>query len=183
MDLGNETNRLKALGLGPHTPEARGELIAALESKHEGLQVTAGRILADWGGPESLSALQAWLFRCADRPAGWSAFGQAAKALARCFDPTDAPWVLDLYFLHPGSFVAVELLPLLRSLPPEGVAARLEAESRSPDRAVRLASLNLAARLQPPGAVPLIRQLARDQSLFVAKRAARELRRLTRRCS
>lgn len=175
------TARLEAIGRGPRTTESRRELEAALHSKWESVQVVAGRMLAEWGGDASVSAIRDWFVRSADKEAGWGITGEAAKALARCFDPNDAPWLLDLYFDRAGSYAPHLLLPLVASLPSAQVAARVEAEARSGDRHTRFAALDLAARTEFPAKPALLRKLEGDPDKTIRTRAKHEMRRLTRR--
>ena len=149
-DLKNISERLKELGGQRPTPESRREVEGALANKWEGVQVTAAKILANWGGPESVSILRDWLHSCDERKYGWSVTGVAVNALAKCVSSADVDWVLEEYFERPGVAAKHELLPLVLSLSPDNrkVRERLSAESRSPDRDRRQAAMKAIGNME-----------------------------------
>jgi hypothetical protein len=61
------------------------------------------------------------------------------------------------------------------------LAARVEAEARSPDRHVRFAALDLAARIEFPARPALLRELEGDPDKTIRTRAKHEVRRSTAR--
>jgi hypothetical protein len=115
------------------TPERRARVEALLNHKWEGVQTVAARVLATWGGPESVAALRAWLAELHERPYAWAARGVAAKALASCVTAADLSWAIDLYFEQPSLTRRFEILPLLVALPRDETVERLNDAARHPD--------------------------------------------------
>jgi HEAT repeat protein len=148
-DLKQTTDRLKEFGSRSATPEAREEIMAALESKWEGVQAVAAKVLAIWGGRESVAALRAWLIQCQQRKYGWAVRGVAVKALSECVDECDVDWILDMYFSVSGVAAKHELLhPLVVNLPPEAARERLMLECKSTDRDNRQAAMKAIANMR-----------------------------------
>jgi HEAT repeat protein len=148
-DLKQITNRLKDFGSRTATPEARKEIMTALESKWEGVQAVAAKVLAIWGGRESVDALRAWLIQCQQRKNGWAVRSVAVKALSECIDECDVDWILDMYFSVSGVLAKHELLyPLVVNLPPKAARKRLMLECKSTDRDNRQAAMKAIANMR-----------------------------------
>ena len=148
-DLKQITNRLKELGSKPETPEARKEVMESLESKWEGIQAVAAKVLAIWGGRESVDALRAWLIQCHQRKYGWAVRRVAVKALSQCVDESDVDWILEMYFSVSGVHAKHELLyPLIVNLSSEATYKRLILESKSKDRDNRQAAMKAIANMR-----------------------------------
>lgn len=122
---------LHDLARGKPTAKRRNEVEALLRNKWEGVQVSAAHVLADWGGPESISALRAWL---SEGGANWTVRREAVKALGQCVGEDDVGWALDFYFDNARS--GLWLWPLVIGLPRRPTLTRLrrEAEEDSPNR-------------------------------------------------
>jgi hypothetical protein len=135
----DELQRIKAhladLGRSKPTAKRRAEVEALLQSKWQGVQVSAAHVLATWGGPESVSALRRWLSK------GGLA-REAIRALGRCVGDDDVEWALDLYFRSPplrrgfGQSSGLLFWPLVIGLPRSPTLTRLrrEATQASPNR-------------------------------------------------
>jgi len=95
-ELQRATARLRDLGRSRPTAKRRVEVEGLLDSKWEGVQVSAARVLGAWGGPESVAALRSWLDRGrANR--NWTVTHVAVEALADCVTAEDVGWALDLH--------------------------------------------------------------------------------------
>lgn len=117
---------IRALGSRPPTPESRRDVEGYLFSKWHGLQIVAGRVLGDWGGPESVAALRAWLQRSYAMRHWHNVRQRASDALARCVSAADADWVLDLHFTSPGAPGRFDVVQAAAALPLEALTPRLE---------------------------------------------------------
>ena len=128
----DELQRIKAhlrdLARNKPTAKRRAEVEALLQNKWQGVQVSAARVLAAWGGPESVSALRRWFAE------GGSNSHEAVEALGRCVGDDDVEWALDLYFENQGS--GLLFWPLVIGLPrgPTVTRLRREATQGSPNR-------------------------------------------------
>jgi HEAT repeat protein len=113
--------RLATLRTLKPTNARRAEAEALLESKWEGVQVSAAQVLGEWDGPDSVPPLRSWLSQLYSRPNAWGARSEAARALGKCVGEPDVSWALDLYFSLGGPKDAQELqhelFPLLEGLP------------------------------------------------------------------
>jgi hypothetical protein len=120
-DLHEIRQRLATLRTLKPTPARRAEVEALLESKWEGVQVSAAQVLGEWDGPDSVPALRSWLSQLYARPDAYAVRTQAATALGKCVGEGDADWVLDLYFgfgsERDAQLLQYELFPLLEGLP------------------------------------------------------------------
>src|SRR5688572_16655764 len=102
--LSEMVQHIRALGAGPPTPEVRVAVESYLFSKWQGIQVVAGRVLATWGGRESVDALRAWLLRLYEpapqkKERHWlSTRREVGRCLAKCVTAEDCGWLLALYF-------------------------------------------------------------------------------------
>src|SRR5690348_2838346 len=140
-ELKAQAVHLRSLGELQPTPERRAEVELALRHKREGIQSVAARVLGQWGGRESVSALRHWLISSLARESGWSIRGVAIRELARLVEPGDAQWVLDLYFGVQDRLVKHELFFLAKALDPESARAELVARLRDPDWSNRQAAV------------------------------------------
>ena len=123
--------RLDSLARGKPNAAARSEVLEALKSKWEGVQVHAARALAAWADDESVQALRAWLEESRSKEAGWAVRGEAVKCLCSCTGPRDASWMLELYFSTEDRLVRHELLPLIDAVPVTAARERIEIEAKS----------------------------------------------------
>jgi HEAT repeat protein len=126
-----QVSDLRSLATRKPTLEGFAKAAAALDSRFEGVQSVALRVLGEWGGAESISVLREFLGRAFLRKYGWSIRGVAVNALARHLRPDDADWVLDLYFELPNVLSKHEVLPLVVKLPPAVARERLKKELRN----------------------------------------------------
>jgi hypothetical protein len=117
---------IRALGSRPPTAESRREVEGYLFSKWHGLQIVAGRVLGDWGGPESIAALRAWLMRSYAKTHRHNVRQGASDCLARCVTAADADWLLDLHFRSPGALGRFDLVRAAAALPLDALTPRLE---------------------------------------------------------
>ena len=140
--------RLEALTHGQSTSKRRKEVHEALQSKWEGVQVWAGRVLASWGDRDSIDRLRDWLESSLAKETGWAIRGEAVKALCECYKPEDIPWLLDLYFKTEDRLRRYELLPLVTALPQDMVRRRIKTELKSELEARRDAATIAARRLE-----------------------------------
>ena len=169
--LQETTSHLRAIGAEPPTPERWNEVTAALESKFEGIQVVAARVLATWGGRAAVETLRPWLVKLCDRPDSFHARGAAAKVLAQCVEAQDTEWVLDLYFGLPDALLKHDLLPLIEVLPPDRVRPRVLTEARSPEAINRQAALKAVARIRFPDRRELLRLFVHDPQKVISSTA------------
>jgi len=123
--------RLESLLYTRPTEAARQEVERALNSKWEGVQVWAGRVLASWGGRRSVDALRGWLEGSMRKEAGWAVRGEAIRSLGQCHQPRDVEWLLDMYFDATDRLLRHEFLPLIEALPEDAVRQRIAQERRS----------------------------------------------------
>jgi hypothetical protein len=112
-----QSSDLRSLAGQKPTPERLAMISAALDSKFDGIQSVALQVLGKWGGTESVDLLRDFLSQAFTRDYGWSIRGVAVKALARHLGPTDAQWVLNLYFGLPNALFKHEIFPLVIKLP------------------------------------------------------------------
>ncbi len=168
-DLRKICDELRDLGRKIETPASRERVESALAHKCEGVQVVAAKILADWGGPESVVALRSWLRRCEEREFGWSVRGVAVKSLAKCVTSADVEWILDEFFERPGVLAKHEFFPLVLSLSAknEAVRKRLLTESRSPDRDCRLAAMWAIGNMDFADRNALLEEFTRDPASII----------------
>lgn len=130
-DLQRVEARLRYLRRGKPTAKRRAEVEALLQSKWEGIQVSAAHVLGEWGEEQSVTALRRWLMEGRSNP---TVVDEAAKALGRCVGDGDVEWALDLYFAQRGW--GLSLWPLVIGLPRRSTLMRLKREARddSPNR-------------------------------------------------
>ena len=150
VDINTECEKLEALARSRPNVVARATVLAGLRSKWEGVQVHAGRALAAWSDPDSVSALRDWLIASLGKEAGWSVTSQAVKCVAQAHSPDDLPWMLDLYFSQPDGLKRHDLLPLTDCAPPVVLREFMSREAASGERhrveAARVALRRLEAR-------------------------------------
>ena len=118
--------RLRDLARSKPTAKRRAEVEALLQSKWEGVQVSAANVLAVWGGHESVSALRRWLSEGTQRD-------DALEALGKCVGDDDVEWALDRYFkdfADPKQRNARAFWPLVVGLPREPTLALLRREAK-----------------------------------------------------
>jgi len=171
--LRSAVRHLRDLARRPPTPETRAEVALQLHNKWEGVQSVAAQVLAEWGGREAVDELRRWLEELPQQPYSTPLRGIAFRALARCVDETDAPWVLDAYFGAEGIKAKHEMRPLVWGLPVDAARTRLEAECRSADRENRRAALKAITWMPFPDKVAMLRRLAEDSNPGI-RRAANE---------
>jgi hypothetical protein len=146
--LNEECSRLVELRRLRPTPERWEEAIRALNSKYEGVQVHAARVLGEWGGQRSTTLLKEWLVRNLEREAGWSAVGVATRELRRCVILDDSEWILELYFTAEDVACRHSLLGLAVVLPSDLLRERAAIESGSSDPRRQAAAKVLLNRLR-----------------------------------
>src|SRR5688572_9828844 len=117
--LRTECERIERLGDDPPSEEARAEVERALESKWEGVQVTAARTLSQWGDRRSVGAIRVLLAQLAKKSARWSAAGAVVDALRPHLSATDIDWVLSLCLKESNRHNRSTLMTLLLGLPPQ----------------------------------------------------------------
>jgi hypothetical protein len=140
---------------------ARREVEDGLRSKWEGVQVWAGRVLANWGDRGSIDLLRDWLEGLLKKEAAWTVRGEAVRALCQCYKPADVPWMLDLYFGADDPLLRHEFGPFILVLPEDDVRKRIQREAQSAS-AVRRDAAKIASRI-----------LQYRQSRQIVKRTAR----------
>lgn len=143
--INDACGRLESLLYTRPTESARQEVERALNSKWEGVQVWAGRVLASWGGRRSVGALRRWLEASMLKEAGWAVRGEAIRSLCHCYQPRDIEWILDIYFDATDRLLRHEFLPLIEALPEDAVRQRIAQERRSGVKS-RLDSADVALR-------------------------------------
>ena len=74
----------------------RAALELALDSKWDGVRVTAAKALCRWGDEESIVAVKAAMAVLARKPLRWANVGALASALAPHLGPQDAGWAVQL---------------------------------------------------------------------------------------
>lgn len=154
---------LRAIGKRKPTRERRAVLRDALFHKREGVQSVAAQVLGAWGGRESVDDLRSWLARLNERHDPYSGPRIVAiRELARCIDPSDSDWALDLYFSQEGVSATHEYLPLACAADPKRARPRIERELRSRDPVNRHAALKLIRWMELPDRAILARPLVDD---------------------
>jgi hypothetical protein len=116
-DLKQERDRLLELARRGEDPDARAELLAALQSKWEGLQLTAARALMKRPDPVSTAAVKELLVGIAATQGRFSACSILADALAPHLRGEDIPWVMDLFFGSSRRANRRSMTELFRHLP------------------------------------------------------------------
>ena len=147
-DLDRACRRLDELAALPATAPSRQEVLEALGSKWEGVQVHAGRALAAWGGRESIDRLREWLDRSLDKAAGRSVRGEAVRCLRRACDSSDAPWLLDYFFSAASPAERHEFFPFFDLTPLNVLRERIAVESQSSQQSRRDAARVATRRLR-----------------------------------
>lgn len=137
--------RLESLLYTRPTEVTRQEVERALNSKWEGVQVWAGRVLASWGGRRSVDALRTWLEASMCKEAGWAVRGEAIRSLCQCYQSRDVEWLLDMYFDATDRLLRHEFLPLIEALPEDAVRHRI-AQERQSEVQSRVAAADIALR-------------------------------------
>jgi hypothetical protein len=132
-------DHLRTLGQSVSTPETRAEVVRHLNSKWEGVQAVAARVLGAWGGRDAVEDLRILLMNLPEKPYSTSLHGVIYHALADCIDESDTGWVLDEYFGLDGVLAKHEMRPLVWGVPFEAARTRLEAECLSQDKENRRA--------------------------------------------
>jgi HEAT repeat protein len=176
MDLKDEVAGLETLRGREPTPQRLAQVTAALESKFEGVQAVAVRVLAAWGDAKSLMAARRFLESTIDRKYGWSVRGVAVQALAPTIQQGDADWVLGLCFQRPDQLLMHELLPLVLRLPVDAARRRLEAELKSPRWMNRQAAVKAIGNMPFPDRAVLLSRLIDDPNKTVRASARALLR-------
>jgi hypothetical protein len=161
--LSEMVQHLQALGQGTPSPAVRAEVEAHLFGKWQGIQVVAGRVLAAWGGRESVDAIWAWYLRLhepnprkADRQRKYRywlvARREAGRCLAQCVTAEDAGWLLDFYFenAHRGWQHSYELGAAIAALPLNLMFPRIEALLRRGTREEQFAALAIVPYTEDP---------------------------------
>jgi len=140
--------QLETLTHGKPTSVKRKEVDDALQSRWEGVQVCAGRVLASWGDRDSIDKLRGLLESSLSKESGWAIRGEAVRALSECYKAEDIPWILDLYFETKDRLRRHELLPLITSLPKDVVTRRIKKELKNELETRRDAAAMAARRLE-----------------------------------
>ena len=124
--LRSECERIEKLGHGPPSEDARAEVQRALQSKWEGVQVTAARALARWGDEKSVRAIRTLMTELAKKSARWSAAGAVVDALSPHLSAADIDWTLTLCLQESNRHNRSTLMLLLLGLPPQETRAALQ---------------------------------------------------------
>lgn len=150
-----QCKRLEVLSRARERPEMRREVEEALRSKWEGVRASAAKVLGTWGGRRSVEALRKALEDCRDKHAGWALRGVLVRALCKCADPDDAPWMIDFYFdaaFHSMKRASQwEFWPFVRAAPKPLLRKRIELELRSPSTSRKEAAERARAWLERSG--------------------------------
>jgi HEAT repeat protein len=161
-DLNQQTAHLRGMATLKATPERRKEIIAALDSKWDGVQAVAVQVLGAWGGEHSKDAIKRFLVDAFQREAGWGIRGVAIKAVGPLLDRADVDWVLDLYFGLPSIVTKHEVFRLVLKLPAEAARKRLVAALRDVDWMNRQAAVKAIGNMAYPDRPQLLRPLRDD---------------------
>jgi len=149
FDLGKECQRILKLGEKKPRQDAWEEIDKALESKYEGVQATAIKVLGMWGDEKSKELLKDRLIKNFQRESGYHIRGVIVMALLERFQEEDIPWILDLYFTVRGTVNKLELIFLIQkiSLTPE-IERRITTESQSEFVDNRRAAMHAIANMK-----------------------------------
>ena len=150
-DLKQQVSRLRDIAAIPITPKRRAEVLAAVESKFEGVQAVALDVIGFWAGRENFEILRQFLIDAFDREAGWSIRSVAVRNLIPLVTAKDAEWVLNLYFSRQDGLTKHELVPLVIALPPEAARYRLVLELGRTDPLNRQAAVKAIGNMAFPG--------------------------------
>jgi len=170
-ELQRQAAEVRSLGEAPPSPERWTVLHAALQSKFEGTQSVALRVLGRWGGPDAVAALREFLIEAYNRPSSWAVRGVAAEELAKVVSTDDVARILDLYFRLDDVLEKHELVRLVIALPPDAARARLVAELRSGDPLNRQAAVKAIGNMPYHDRRALLWPLREDPHDFVRKSA------------
>jgi hypothetical protein len=96
--MAENSARLRELLVATPDEDSRAYLAEMLQSKHEGLQVGALRVLGSWGGAQAVDALKQYLTDAFSREYGWGVRGVAVDELAKHIASDDADWFYALYW-------------------------------------------------------------------------------------
>ncbi len=175
MDLlQSQSKHILSLGAQRPTPAVRAEVMVAIQSKWEGVQASALKVLGRWGDRESTTALRAFLSKSFDRQRGWAIRKVAVRSLVSLLTPEDTTWVLDLYFGLPDKLEQHEILRLVIALHPETARGRLLAALRDGDDVKRRAAVIAIGNMPYPDRRALIWPYREDPNAAV-RRSARAL--------
>lgn len=172
--LEQESDRLRELTQLPASAANRAEAEAALDSKWEGIRSLAAQALGYWGGRESVAVLKRALLAA---PAGGTLRRVIIREVARCHESEDIPWILDLYFEGPLTWIDRHYIrrEMLSRLSGEVLRERLHREARSGDATHRRAAAYalVFSRTPVPGARRLLTRMLDDPSREVREAAQR----------
>ncbi|MEW8035810.1 MAG: hypothetical protein AB2817_07030 [Candidatus Thiodiazotropha sp.] len=126
MELDKVKKRLSELAVRKPNAGFVEEVDAALESKHEGIQVCAAKTLGAWGDEKSIEKLKSGIEKLAKLPARWGAVSAMSKSLAPHLKQNDIDWVLSLYLNNSNPHNRFSLSALLMALPKVEAMRKLE---------------------------------------------------------
>lgn len=96
-DLEPIQSRLRSFANSKPNAVRRALVEEGLNSKFEGTQALALKVLGAWGDRKSVNRLKEFLETAFDRKHGWGIRGVAIDALQNCLTDRDVEWVLGLF--------------------------------------------------------------------------------------
>ena len=128
----------------PRNAEQRAELEAALRSKWNGVQVSAGKKLAAWGGQRSLGSLKSWLESRLARGGSSDTLIVALNCVSAVVGPGDTDWAIKAYFASAAMPFEIYWAALLSKLDQGRAFAAAILQAKSGNRALRRAAYFMA---------------------------------------
>ena len=149
--------------------KARARVMEALHSKHEGLQSQAATLLGQWGGHDSVAALQELFVRVQSRPQSQGLRNAVIRALAACITGQEASWALDQCFNTQSLRQSTSALHLLWALPAQAVLPRVTTECANPNPVIRRLAVQSLTYVPLDLKKPLLLRLAQDTDAEVRR--------------
>jgi hypothetical protein len=112
MDLRPLVTHLESVARSRPNAQARVQVVEALSSKWDSIQVLAVKALCTWGDQESIDSAKAAIVRLAAKDSRWASAGAMGLAIAPHLRSSDAPWIIDTLSrrAHPDNIPSLRVL-------------------------------------------------------------------------
>lgn len=167
MDVKANSLKLKELQDRRRTPEQFSFVREMLDSKFEGLQAGAIKVLGAWGGSDEKTLIREFLSRTFQRDFAWSVRGVAISALYPLIEPDDANWILEICFSRTEMTERHEILRLFSRLTPDKTRSFLSEKLRSDNSIDRWAAARAIMAIKFPDQRQLLTPLLKDEDRWV----------------
>jgi len=172
LDIKANSLKLKELQDRRRTPEQFSFVREMLDSKFEGLQAGAIKVLGAWGGSEEKALIREFLSGTFQRDSAWSIRGVAVSALYPLIEPNDASWILEICFSQTEIPERHAILRLFPQLTPDKTRSFLSEKLRSDYSIDRWAAARAIMAIKFPDQRQLLTPLLKDENRLVRETAA-----------